>query len=333
MKYIFPRQFGLHNVFTSEVNVRETVQPFKDYTLREEEINDQKLARRGTHAMLRPKIPKRLRGLPMELVQKLQKRSQNLPYTELLRHYCPATVSHFFPNPIAKSIDWLQKETGPPRFPPFSPETREEIVSQTFVTQVADSDQNLPFPKAGDRPLSTSQSSTVAQNGKVSRKVCFLDYSTPCASVSAFCRATLRRLIPKSFFGEGDDRIVNERQLMYQIDRFVRLSRFESLSLHEVCKGFKVHSLCPEIIYGCNLANESRSSLYGGSIHHPPTRRQRNITLHCQTCAKEPKFCTNLFITFLTPCWFPWSGPISTWRNPRFTRIDCSTFDMMCGEV
>ena len=33
MKYIFPRQFGLHNVFTSPVDLRETVQPFKDYTL------------------------------------------------------------------------------------------------------------------------------------------------------------------------------------------------------------------------------------------------------------------------------------------------------------
>ncbi|KAF2259198.1 hypothetical protein CC78DRAFT_525270, partial [Lojkania enalia] len=38
MRYIFPRQFGLHNVFISQVDSRETSMQFKDYTLREREI-------------------------------------------------------------------------------------------------------------------------------------------------------------------------------------------------------------------------------------------------------------------------------------------------------
>ncbi|RPB11270.1 hypothetical protein P167DRAFT_230450 [Morchella conica CCBAS932] len=38
LKYIFPRQFNLHNAFTSIVDRRETVQPLKDYTMREKEI-------------------------------------------------------------------------------------------------------------------------------------------------------------------------------------------------------------------------------------------------------------------------------------------------------
>lgn len=38
LKYIFPRQFGLHNVFTSVVDRYETSLPFKDYFTREEEI-------------------------------------------------------------------------------------------------------------------------------------------------------------------------------------------------------------------------------------------------------------------------------------------------------
>lgn len=92
MKYIFPRQFGLHNVFTSVVDSRETVQPFKDYTLREEEIARSKFAQ-GSRFQVRPKIPKRLRGGPLQLVQRLQKRSQTCSYTELLRHYCPISVS------------------------------------------------------------------------------------------------------------------------------------------------------------------------------------------------------------------------------------------------
>ncbi|TKA71880.1 hypothetical protein B0A55_06334 [Friedmanniomyces simplex] len=37
-KYLFPRQFGLHNVFTSDVDPADTALQFKDYTLREKEI-------------------------------------------------------------------------------------------------------------------------------------------------------------------------------------------------------------------------------------------------------------------------------------------------------
>ncbi|PGH05494.1 hypothetical protein AJ79_06801 [Helicocarpus griseus UAMH5409] len=87
MKYIFPRQFGLHNVFTSYVNSKETVQPFKDYTLREEEI-----ARcRNQHAN---KAPRRLRGELVPLIQKLQKRHHHCSYAELLRYYCPIESTH-----------------------------------------------------------------------------------------------------------------------------------------------------------------------------------------------------------------------------------------------
>lgn len=41
LKYVFPRAFGLHNVFTSNVDRKYTIQSFQDYTLREEEIDMQ----------------------------------------------------------------------------------------------------------------------------------------------------------------------------------------------------------------------------------------------------------------------------------------------------
>ena len=99
MKYIFPRQFGLHNVFTSTVDTRETVQPFKDYTLREQEIalaarqkqaKGSKAAVAGGHS--KEQLPKRLRGLLVELIKKLQKLHSRCPYYELLKHYCPVDV-------------------------------------------------------------------------------------------------------------------------------------------------------------------------------------------------------------------------------------------------
>lgn len=94
MKYIFPRQFGLHNVFTSVTDNRQTVQPFKDYTMREDEIAQ---ARRRTRSIgandESQKIPKRLRGMVLDLVQKLQNRNKRCSYVELLRYYCPSEVS------------------------------------------------------------------------------------------------------------------------------------------------------------------------------------------------------------------------------------------------
>jgi hypothetical protein len=98
MKYIFPRQFGLHNVFTSTVDPRETVQPFKDYTLREQEIaRHQRLAQSksaGTAVSPTGCLPKRLRGQAVALVRKLQKLHSRCCYNELLKHYCPPGVTY-----------------------------------------------------------------------------------------------------------------------------------------------------------------------------------------------------------------------------------------------
>lgn len=101
MKYIFPRQFRLHNVFTSATNNRQTVQRFKDYTMREDEIAQS--AGRSVAQKDSTKIPKRLRGNAVELVQKLQNRNKKCPYVELLRHYCPSEVRSLV---VAAWHDW-----------------------------------------------------------------------------------------------------------------------------------------------------------------------------------------------------------------------------------
>lgn len=107
MMYIFPRQFGLHNVFTSTVDSRETTQPFKDYLLREEEISKVKHVRQlrrqpesslGSKSPLinKDKLPKRLRGRVFELSRQLQRRHQRCSYTALIQHYCPVKVLFLF---------------------------------------------------------------------------------------------------------------------------------------------------------------------------------------------------------------------------------------------
>jgi telomerase reverse transcriptase len=95
LMYIFPRQFGLHNVFTSHVNYTETSQRLQDYTLREEEIV-KKFGLSEQTPICQVAIPKRLRGLTAALVQKLQVRHARCSYAELLEHYCPVCIPAFW---------------------------------------------------------------------------------------------------------------------------------------------------------------------------------------------------------------------------------------------
>ncbi len=100
MKYIFPRQFGLHNVFTSTVDPKETIQPFKDYALREQEIVEcerrtmRKCPGAVNHSVSRQRLPKRLRNETFDLVKKLQSYHSRCSYHKILKYYCPLKVSY-----------------------------------------------------------------------------------------------------------------------------------------------------------------------------------------------------------------------------------------------
>ena len=100
-KYIFPRQFGLHNVFTSSVDRAETAQPFKDYSLRDKEIahaadrqrRKQRAAIDEHQQSWKHHVPKRLRGEAMRLIQSVRRRHARCPYHALLEHHCPRVSS------------------------------------------------------------------------------------------------------------------------------------------------------------------------------------------------------------------------------------------------
>lgn len=87
--YIFPRQFGLHNVFTSTVDRQQTAQRFQDYTLREEEIAKKFPKKDAQGRPCKIHVPKRLRGTPERLVQKMQILHSRCAYAKMLQHYCP----------------------------------------------------------------------------------------------------------------------------------------------------------------------------------------------------------------------------------------------------
>ena len=72
------------------------------------------------------------------------------------------------------------------------------------------------------------------------QKPSMMGHATPVAKVSAFCRAVLSKIIPRDFWGIGERQLHNEDVFLRNVDRFIGLGRFESLSLHEVSQGIKV---------------------------------------------------------------------------------------------
>ena len=67
------------------------------------------------------------------------------------------------------------------------------------------------------------------------------DLATPAANISAFCRATLSKLLPTDFWGRAAEANDNERVFMGHVDKFIHLRRFETMSLHTAAQGLKVN--------------------------------------------------------------------------------------------
>jgi telomerase reverse transcriptase len=222
MKHIFPRQWGLHNVFTSVVDKSETAQEFKDYTLREYEIKfveHQAGRQSGAHAGVKDaKIPKRLRGEPLLMVQEIRKRHSKCSYSQLLRHHCPVQ----------------SKEMRHSTFPVAAESPQS---SGCVKTQLSSSRSTLPQFSEGQDTLEAAKA-----GGSI------LAYATPTAQVSAFCRAVVGKLFPGNALGVGASGEHNMTVLLAQVDKFVRVRRHESLSLHEALQSLSIHCiswLCP----------------------------------------------------------------------------------------
>ncbi|KAL5463064.1 hypothetical protein PMIN06_001306 [Paraphaeosphaeria minitans] len=213
LRHVFPRQYGLHNVFTSVVDKRETTMAFKDYTLREKEIH-QAMCReipdikRTNEFVLRWKrsVPRRLRGQAMVLINKLRKLNKRCSYVELLRHYCHVEELDLSSKPACRKSA-------------LQPKDHASLGAVPAEGRKADS-VSRPKPRAVEDS-------------------CFTDMACPTAHVSAFCRAALAKVIPNAFWGTEE----NKRMIMFWIDGFVSLRRFESLTLHQVTESIQISTV------------------------------------------------------------------------------------------
>jgi telomerase reverse transcriptase len=81
-----------------------------------------------------------------------------------------------------------------------------------------------------------------------------VELATPSSQVSAFCQAVFSKIIPDSFWGDDTVKKHNKSIVMRSIDHFIKLRRFEAMSLHEITQKLKA-SKCM------------------GGLNHPVTNR------------------------------------------------------------
>ncbi|QPC66784.1 hypothetical protein HYE67_009015 [Fusarium culmorum] len=219
MMYMFPRQFGLHNVFTSQVDHTKTSQKFQDYMSREEEIAPIFQAKPGDATPRKPKIPKRLRCDVEQLVKRLQILHSRCSYTELLSYYCSCVFDRpsQIRKPKAKKVPMSTRKPKPSQHP-FSRSNQKCASSQMH-------------PEAG---TSGTQVQSLPEYDSL------VELATPSFQVSSFCRAVLSKIIPDSLWGDEDAGKHNKSIVMRNVDHFIRLRRFETMSLHELTQDLKI---------------------------------------------------------------------------------------------
>lgn len=228
--YMFPRQFGLHNVFTSIVDRQKTAQKLQDYTLREEEIG--KKYPKTTNGQSANHVPKRLRGKLPELIKKLQFLHERCSYSKMLQYYCPAGLSQDPQNneptatQKASTCNETEEDHGVHGDGIQPTQNRSLLLASRPLTKPTKKRRQCR-QAAGPAPVTLHYESLV-------------DLATPVSSVSAFCQTILSKIIPNEFWGQGSIQEHNKSLFLKRVHEFICLRRFESMCLHQLMQGMKI---------------------------------------------------------------------------------------------
>lgn len=104
--------------------------------------------------------------------------------------------------------------------------------SSKGLSQVSRSHKKHQKPRRKSQQTSTSIVPTSYSS--------LMELATPISSISNFCQAVLSKIIPNEFWGTGDIQSQNRKLFLKSVDHFIRLRRFETMSLHELMTGLKV---------------------------------------------------------------------------------------------
>lgn len=266
---MFPRQFNLHNVFTSATDVNQTAQKFHDYTFREDEINKSMRAAKRSAERALPKLPKRLRGTTRDLVRRLQIVHARCSYFELLRYHCPTFLDESRGN---------KNRAGDGKMSTASIPTQGQATQAESFTK-----RQAQRHHANTSPLPEYKS--------------VVELACPTACVSAFCQAVLSKIIPDKFWGCEKD-CHNKVVFLRKVDHFIKLRRFEMISLHEIVQEFKVfiNSMKEDSCRSTLITRLRSPSLLGLS---PPVVKARKLAR--RTWTNVTKYFMSFFIMCLIP--------------------------------
>ncbi|KAN0060374.1 hypothetical protein ACQY0O_007703 [Thecaphora frezii] len=224
LKYVFPRQFGLHNVFTTPKDARLTTQPLNDYTNRDAELR----------SLGRIRTPNRLRPV-QKLIAIMVRRHDGLDYKQLLDRCCPSRLPR-------RRLTTVDKEQ-------IANDLTEQPIGGIVPSQMAggagsdryDGIGRMPFQTRtiakANQPLPSSEEVLQRVRARTEQKPRFVTYAVPSTGqVVHFVTTVVRRLIPRDLFGSQH----NQKLIMKGISRFVRARRFETLTLHQTMQGLRM---------------------------------------------------------------------------------------------
>lgn len=229
MHYIFPRQFDLHNVFTCRTDRTESAQLAKDYTLRTDVPEE-------LHS-LRRSVPQRLRGRLVKFVRALRRRHERLAYACLLAHYCP------IPFPSSCQIQ--------PNGTRHTPKDR-LCVSSEIATDLK---TQATFQVSG-----TTSTARTQVEGSNDTQTSMFSFATHQSQVAAFCQAVLKKLLPPSAFGKGQEGFQNLSKVMGHVVRFIYMRKYESMTMHDLVQNVRLKSipwLVPDSMTGAHKLSAS----------------------------------------------------------------------------
>ena len=109
-----------------------------------------------------------------------------------------------------------------------------------YCPTLLDDAPTLRFSQDSASQRNSQQIKCCESIAQIARERGITSLACPENQVSVFCQAVLSTLIPMAFWGEGDVGQRNKARMLRKVDHFVKLRRFEGMSLHEITQGFQI---------------------------------------------------------------------------------------------
>ncbi|CDZ98129.1 telomerase reverse transcriptase [Phaffia rhodozyma] len=246
LMHIFPSQFALSSRFF-EPSARPPGAPPPEHVHLSIEIERTKAAKGG-----RFKTPEgRMKGDQLKkLTESLARQAGSMDFWKWRSICCPSKIRIHSPgNQNKKTTDDRKLYRLPLEFAPQTPQVHS--VSSSVPTEPLSSlsrgsersvelmTQQIPIPFSSVDHDRDGMSFGVLEliNGQEKKDIVrFQEFTQPVGQVCRFATGVIKRVIPIDFFGGP----FNQHLVLQSVDKFIRLRRYETMTLHTVLQGFSI---------------------------------------------------------------------------------------------